>query len=416
MIAGGGLAATLLGPLTGIGQVAATRSVRCADFLSSIGVNTHVRYQATRYGDVKAVEAAARYVGFRFARDAAPDAHAPDNGHYSTLAAAGLSFCFLWGPRRVIRDAVDDIDALEAAHPGAVHAIEGPNEIKPNYAYGGLTGLEAGQKYMTDIRAAMASSRHLADKPLVNFTAFKATAGDCDFANHHPYPKAGKQPRELLSTIADRLVGPSGAMPGKPLMFTEFGYHTLVGRPARPGAWQGVDEESQAALLVNGWLDCARLGVARVYLYELFDERPDNAGAPSQENHFGLFRHDGSPKPAATAFRTLFTALADTHPRARTFTPDRPAAELTLPQGVACLSLQAASGRRFFVLWNESPIWDADALRAQRGPSANVRIAFAAPMAVTVTDVLDPGGSRSLAQGRLADVQVGSHPLILTLT
>jgi hypothetical protein len=39
------------------------------------------------------------------------------------------------------------------------------------------------------------------------------------------------------------------------------------------------------------------MGVVRLYLYELLDDRPGN--------HWGLFRTDGSPKPAAEAVRKL---------------------------------------------------------------------------------------------------------------
>ena len=67
-------------------------------------------------------------------------------------------------------------------------------------------------------------------------------------------------PRELIQRVRDEFVGRSGVMPGKPMMFTEFGHHTLVGRPLLAGQWQGVSPELQACLTINGLLDGASLG------------------------------------------------------------------------------------------------------------------------------------------------------------
>src|SRR6516225_7200864 len=65
-------------------------TLRCADFLDSLGVNTHLRYVATQYNDVSAVIAAMKYAGLRHARDTAPDAHKPNAPHYEACARAGL--------------------------------------------------------------------------------------------------------------------------------------------------------------------------------------------------------------------------------------------------------------------------------------------------------------------------------------
>src|SRR5271165_4727493 len=83
----------------------APKALRCADFLDSIGVNTHLRYVATQYNDVSAVIAAMKYAGFRYARDTAPEAHKPNASHYETFARAGLSFCLFWGVLRTMENA-----------------------------------------------------------------------------------------------------------------------------------------------------------------------------------------------------------------------------------------------------------------------------------------------------------------------
>jgi hypothetical protein len=394
--------------------VSTPKRVRCADFLDSIGVNTHLRYVATQYDNVSAVIAAMKYAGFRYARDTAPEAGKPNAGHYEAFARAGLSFCLFWGVKRTMQNALGDVGALAARHPGAVHALEGPNEIQPRFDYGGLLGIAAAQKFMADMRAGAAAIPSLRRLPLVNFTSFTPAAGDCEYANQHPYPKAGAQPRERIRNAWEKYVGPQGVMPGKPIMFTEFGYHTLVGKPGRPGQWQGVDEERQAVMLVNAWCDAALIGVSRVYLYQLFDGQPERGGAPNQEGHFGLFRLDGSPKPAASAFKTLTALLADPAPEARSFTP-APQVKVALDRPLSCLALQSAGGAEFLALWNESPIWDPQTAAPLTIGPAYARVTLPRARRVTAVDVIGAGGAEDLGTRSSVVIPVGAHPVVVRL-
>ncbi len=320
-----------------------------------------------------------------------------------------------WGARRAMADAIGQIAALEGAYPGAVHALEGPNEIKPDFAYGGMSGNAAARTFMADMRAAAASDARLRHKPLVSFTTYAPVAADCDFANAHPYPKAGAQPAALLKAVRERFVGPGGVMPGKPMVFTEFGYHTLVGAPTRPGAWQGVDPERQAVLIVNGLLDNAASKITRTYVYQLLDGYADAGRPPNQEKHFGLFRIDGSPKPAATALKTLFRRLADAGPRAHDFTPTRLTADVSVTAPVACLVLQDSSGRGFLALWNENPIWDKAAAAPRQVAPITAAVTLANPAAMRAFDVIDTSRDRDFGIAASAEVAVGAHPIILRI-
>ena len=387
--------------------------LRCADFVDSIGVNTHLRYVATQYNDVGAVIAAMKYAGFRYARDTAPDTHKPNALHYEAFARAGLSFCLFWGVLRTMENALGDVGALAAAHPGAVHALEGPNEITAGFAYGGLAGVPAAQRFMADMRAGAARIPSLRRLPLVDFTSFAPAAGDCDYANQHPYPKAGAQPRERIRNAWEKYVGPQGVMTGRPMMFTEFGYHTLVGKPTHPGHWQGVNEERQAAMLINGWFDAAATGVSRVYVYQLLDGQPDRPGAPNQENHFGLFRLDGSPKPAATAFKTLIALLEDRGPQARAFAPAPLGARVALERPLSCLALQASTGAAFLAFWNESPVWDPQAAAPIAIAPSTARVTLPRARPMTAFDIVDHGRAQALGDAASATIAVGAHPVVL---
>jgi hypothetical protein len=175
-----------------------------------------------------------------------------------------------------------------------------------------------------------------------------------------------------------------------------------------------VDEEHQAAMLINGWFDAAALGISRVYIYQLMDGQPDEA-APNQENHFGLFRLDGSPKPAATAFRTLNELLADNGPQARTFAPPPAPARVALERPLACLTLQAATGTSFLALWNESPAWDPQTAAPAPVAPAVARVTLPRPRPLTAFDIVDRGRIQALGTTASAEIAVGVHPVVVRL-
>jgi len=396
-------------------QSARPAPVRAADFLATIGVNTHLGYPQTQYGDVSAVLEALQFTGVKHVRDAAPSAKAPDAWRsYEALAAAGVGACLFWGAKRPMAEAIADLSALEALHPGAVDALEGPNEIKPNFAYAGRTGNAAAQAFMADMRSAARRDPWLERKPLVIFTTYARAAADCDFANQHPYPKAGAQPASLLQLVRDRNVGPDGVMPGKPMVFTELGYHTLVGKPTRPAAWQGVDPERQAILLVNALLDGAALGISRTYIYQLLDCYPDR-GPPDQEKHFGLYRFDGSAKPAAKALRNLFARLSDDGPGARAFATNSFPARVAAPPLVSSLALQDSAGRNFLILWNEAPVWSAELAAPLESEPVSTRLVLERPGPLRAFDIIDSTGDRVFAPASSFAISLGAHPILLQI-
>jgi hypothetical protein len=114
--------------------------------------------------------------------------------------------------------------------------------------------------------------------------------------------------------------------------------------------------------------------VTRTYLYELVDVLPE----PSLwSNHFGLFRSDHSPKPAATAIHNLTSLIAG---GAGDFTPGRLDFQLSgLPPSGNHLLFQRPDGTFVLVLWNEPDIWDETAHQpiATAPTPVNVDLGFA---------------------------------------
>jgi hypothetical protein len=394
---------------------AIARPMRCADFVDTLGVNTHISYAWSQDNDLSALIAAMGYCGLRFARDRAPSPTMANCAHYAALAAAGVNFCLFCGPARPMDEMLGPIEALEAGHPGAIDALEGPNEIEPTFAYAGATGTAAAVAFMTALRAAAGRRRILRDKPLVNFTGYSRSPSDCDVANIHLYPKGGDQPGPMIGVVHDRWIGPAGVMAGKRMVFTEFGYHTLVGKPANPLAWQGVDEETQAVLLVNGWLDAAATGILRLYIYQLFDGVADRPGAPNMQNHFGLFRVDGTPKPAAVAIRMLSALLADPSPNARDFAPAPTPARVDFPDRVSVLPLQNATGRHFLVFWNETPVWDGAAASPLPARPAFASVTLPQPAAMRIWEVGRNSPPTDIPWGSSALIRLVERPVVLRI-
>jgi hypothetical protein len=73
---------------------------------------------------------------------------------------------------------------------------------------------------------------------------------------------------------------------------------------------RGVSEADQARYLVRATLIALSLQAARIYLYTL-DDSLDTTGGKNQEASFGLYRADGSEKPAAGALRNLLSRYGD---------------------------------------------------------------------------------------------------------
>jgi hypothetical protein len=138
---------------------------------------------------------------------------------------------------------------------------------------------------------------------------------------------------------------------GKPVVATETGYHNSIHNSHR-SAHPSTTERTAGIYLPRLFLEYFRVGVERTYTYELFDEGTSN----DQEDHFGLFRSDGSAKPAALALGNLTKILGDS-PAASTTAPGSLAYSLSDPSAgpggtdVHHVLLQQSDGSFYLALW-----------------------------------------------------------------
>lgn len=320
-----------------------------SQFLDTIGVNTHLGYTDSSYARGAQVLDALRYLGLDLVRDSAAKPGQRAQGSYDLLANAGIRFDMLVQPKRDPGEAVDAVAQFAHRHPGAVLAIEGPNEID-NWpvSYAGLTGVAAGIAFDAALAAAVAASDMLSGVETYSLTGAKVDTAMA-FANYHSYAKGGNQP---FSVLARNPVSTGVVAADTPLVLTEVGYHTAVGTTS---GWEGVDQLTQAKLTLNLLFDAHRLGIERVYLYQLLDGYADPTGT-SVDRNLGLFDVRYQPKLAATAIHNL-TGILNAGSGAFT----APTLNLTvgnLPEDGAYTILEKAGGARDIVLWAEPDIWD----------------------------------------------------------
>jgi hypothetical protein len=347
------------GPATTTGLPARPASA----FVDSIGVNVHLSYYDTAYGQFDRWSSALRDLGVRHVRDGLVFDQPQYADELRRLAADGVRATLIVGDtNRPARDAVG-----LAAGPlrPAVEALEGPNEI--DATGGDWKGVL--QTFMPQLRQAMRSSP-LKDLPLLGpsfvqhggRTAAQDLAANWDVDNVHPYP-GGQEPSANLEPEITAI-----ARPGRPIMATETGYHdalnATVGQPPVP-------EDVAAAYVPRLYLEYFASGVRRTFLYELLDEKPDPAlGAPEQ--HFGLLRSDLTPKPAFSALRDLIRVV-----RTSPGPGDAPRVTVSGGSDVRTLLLRRAGGSCVLLLWRRAPLWDQNARKRLPVDDVTVRVRFA---------------------------------------
>jgi len=91
---------------------------------------------------------------------------------------------------------------------------------------------------------------------------------------------------------------------GRPVWITEMGWPTEVGG--------GVSEREQAVLIARCYVDAVASGACRSVSW--YDFREDGLNPYYNEHHFGIVRHDLTPKPAYLAVATICRQLAGLKP------------------------------------------------------------------------------------------------------
>ena len=229
-----------------------------------------------------------------------------------------------------------------------------------------------------------------------------------DYGNWHPYP-GGQCPTcgDVYGTNIDRLMpryrAPSG---GLPIMVTETGYHNALN--GTDVGHRPVTEAAAGKYMPRLLLEYFNRGIARTYLYELIDAKPD-AGKSLRDSNFGLLRNNGVEKPAFRAIKSVIGLLRDPGPA---FSPG--ALDYTLSGAtdrVHHTLLQKRDGTFYLALWQERSSYDtgarpnaADDRAARRDlpvPEQPVNLAVRTPIRAASVHRIGADGSLSSQAVRL---------------
>ncbi|GAB0118940.1 hypothetical protein [Acidisoma sp. 7E03] len=385
-----------------------TTVMRAADFLSTLGVNTHIPYTDGGYANLNNVRADLAYLGITKVRDPISDGAAGSAplSSYIQLAQQGITFDILLfvGGDHTLADVATNlalVERLAAAAPGSVTAIEGANEIN-NFplTFGGIGGLAGAVALQEAIYAAVKATPLLQGASVYYFTGYDAggiaagpnpatTPGLADADTQHPYPNQGEAPQAWVARA--QALGNEHPATG-PAVYTETGYST------NGGTGGAVNQDVQARYTLDLLMDDAKQGIAMTYLYQLMDAY--QPGSPQGDDGFGLFDPANQPKEAAVALHDLTAILADPGSRATTFTTTPLAYTLPgLPSTGDSLELQKSSGATDIVVWAEPAIWDEASGHE-----------IAAPVSETTLDL-----GKTYAQVKIFDPLLGTAP-VQTLT
>lgn len=383
------LAASRVGP----------QAVAAKSFLESLAVNSHVAQNGIPATDMMKM---LNYLGVKNVRDSWA---LTSQTTYKTMAQKGIRFDFLIGDP-FAPQAIRELETMAAMAPGALLAVEGPNEINNwSFVTDGVSSPigwpnQAGplaQKFMSRLYANVHEKAVLPQTAVYNLTwggtidakkyGMLDLAGQADFGNVHVYPP-GQPYLVLQSAIAGAY---HHVLPNQSVI-TEIGYST-----------NHISQEAQAILILNVYLSAFQQGFNKVFVYELYDEWEKS----------GLFQDANRPKRAATAIHNLTTLLAD---------PVFPA-ELGkldyvipgLPATAHTLLLQKSNGAFYLAVWNEVPVYQdrADVV------AANVPLTVSFGMKIRKINVFDPIDGLKPVQKSLnastIDINLGSHALIVEL-
>lgn len=413
------LGAALAGACGGSPPSAGPMPRPASAFLNSVGVNTHSVYYDTAYGDWNRVVAELGRLGVRHVRDGIFGNPAPQwtawNARYDGLieeaAARGIRFDFVAGKPQNPTGTIAQLVGVAATRlRNATESLEGPNE----YDTGSPAGWPAALRdYQHGLFAAVQATPALDGVPVVgpSFGAddegdVGSLAGALDVGNVHPYT-GGLSPTP--EHVADELSQSAFVTGAEPVWATEAGFHDAMNATTGQAP---VPEDVAAVYTLRTLLEHYDDGIARTYLYELIDEKPDPA-LRDPEQHFGLLRNDFSEKPAFVALRNLLALMG----------PSRPPDELTPLdlhlQGdpVRTLLLERADGVHVLILWSEDSLWNISSRTRISPPERSARLVLPAGMRATAYLPAEGMHGKLLTREHGAvQLRVGPDPLVLLVS
>lgn len=337
----------------------AERAREADEFINSIGINVHLHYNDTAYGQYEAIiKPRLRDLGLRHLRDGIVLGRPDKEAMMRELESLGFEFQLIADPRAAsVSEAAEFVKKFPS-----VKLVEGPNEpdlnLGPDWAE---LALRYQQQLYNLLKTDPATSRINVLAPSLAIDGSFDRLGNIspwiDYANLHNY-YGGRNPGTPgwgdngYGSITWQLGQARKIAQNKPVISSETGWHNYVGNP---GGHRGTPESVVGKYLPRLYLEQFNRGIAKSYPYEFIDEHNNS---DEMEDSFGMLHYDGTPKPAYTALKNLIALLRDDGP---SFKPA--SLNFSLNGYVDKLHhvlLQKRDGTFYLALWVESYGWDPD--------------------------------------------------------
>ncbi len=385
-------------------------------FIDSIGVNAHLSYTDTSYGNFARVEDELRSLGIRHVREGVHLGSSDYNnllfGRWIELGKIGVRFDAVLDPREKLGTLTPAlIERIEQLSGNTIESFEGPNELDINMPDWIGVDRDFQKNIFSSVESASSQYRPQVIAPSLAFVAkgkeFAGTLTGFDEGNLHPYP-AGKMPSSVFPEQLDlaRIV-----FGDKPIVITESGYHNALNDHSDQ---PGVPERIAAKYIPRLFLENFCEHIPRTYLYELFDEAP-NPALTNNQLHWGLIRADGTEKPAYLSLKNLIHELADNADPA----PPLALAWTLSDSGPAIrhLLLQKSNGEFDLILWQEVSSYNTWIHREVRNDPANTTLILGneARRVVLFEPVLQATPIQTYTNVTSVPVSIPDHPLVVEI-
>ena len=274
-------------------------AITASSFINSLGVNTHIDFDAYGYQNLATVESSLEYLGVKNIRDSAESS--TDLISWQQVArATGVKFDDYMpeGSPASLQAALNLVPQL--AQEGILNFIEGGNEEDDSYAASQGNTLAITAQFQQQVYAM---GRQLG-LPVINmsfgsgWTAANNWQGDygavgdlsayANYGNAHTYPNPGQTPDAAMQMI--NALAPLAAA-GRPVITTEIGWDNAT-----------LSQASVAQYVVDAALDGIKDGDAKTVLLRIVRRRLRPVRPDEPERHSQACRH-GTARPHHAAGR-----------------------------------------------------------------------------------------------------------------
>ena len=363
---------------------------------NSVGVNIHSTYDDTAYYDVNRIVSYLKMLGPAWVREGVhqhPRAWHP--GFLRDLKNAGFRVSVGVGdPAGTygnfgIGDSDNLVRSLKTTYAGVYDQFELPNEwdlFSPTNNW--VSELSS---FYNEYYGALKNDPYFRGMRIVG-PSFGTSNGpgafpkSADAANIHPYT-GGTMPE--TDDIARAIAEAKKRAGSGQVVATELGYHNAVNTSS---GFRGVPEDVAAHYLVRTLLWNFAQGVDQNYVYQLFDQKPNDPQRTEMEEWFGLVAVEGNPGASPTTWTLRKKPAFDAVSRFQSYLRDPgngstpatlPFEVVGLPQNAVMLPVARKDGSYDVALWLENSLYERNSRTLVPDTSTAVTLRFSSAVKVS---------------------------------